>query len=68
MICISQTIGYDGGLSEFSNHFPSSSPSFFFSPTYARMGWTALHTAARDGDMKRLTRCVTGIKWLVSYP
>jgi len=32
----------------------------------AAMGWTPLHTAARDGDMKRLTRCITGIKWLVS--
>jgi len=32
------------------------------------MGWTPLHTAARDGDMKRLTRCITGIKWLVSPP
>ncbi len=42
--------------------------SFLFFSNLPRMGWTALHTAARDGDMKRLTRCVTGIKWLVSYP
>jgi hypothetical protein len=27
-----------------------------------RMGWTPLHTAARDGDMKRLNRCVKDIK------
>ena len=32
------------------------------------MGWTPLHTACRDGDMKRLNRCVTGIKWLVLPP
>ena len=30
------------------------------------MGWTPLHTACRDGDIKRLGRCVNGIKWLVS--
>ena len=28
------------------------------------MGWTPLHTACRDGDMKRLNRCVNQIKWL----
>jgi len=28
------------------------------------MGWTPLHTACRDGDIKRLGRCVNGIKWL----
>jgi hypothetical protein len=33
-----------------------------------RMGWTPLHTAARDGDMKRLNRCVKDIKWLVGRP
>ena len=27
------------------------------------MGWTSLHTAARDGDMKRMTR-VMEINWL----
>jgi hypothetical protein len=32
------------------------------------MGWTPLHTAARDGDMKRLNRCVKDIKWLVGCP
>jgi hypothetical protein len=33
-----------------------------------RMGWTPLHTAARDGDMKRLNRCVKDIQWLVGRP
>ncbi|EKX41345.1 hypothetical protein GUITHDRAFT_153844 [Guillardia theta CCMP2712] len=28
------------------------------------MGWTPLHTAARDGDAKRLKRCIEQIKWL----
>ncbi len=28
------------------------------------MGWTVLHTAARDGDMKRIKRCIEDVKWL----
>jgi hypothetical protein len=27
------------------------------------MVWTPLHTAARDGDLPRLRRCLDGIKW-----